>query len=389
MSLGGTRRRSLALLALGATGAASAGLVAGAWYFANELLDPRRAGDPYALEVIAVDAGSVTLPYTPDTRQPGRAALQWPGGYGLLGDILASPPEGERRSLSHRVGVPLRTGMRARIKRHAVEGDPRLAFGMAFDELSVPGPLGPLPAWLVPGGPAGPAPEATMAILVHGRGNTRPAMLRLLPDVHALGLPAMVVTYRNDVGAPPSPDGNYHLGDTEWQDLQAAVAEARRRGAQRFVVLADSLGGAITLQFLDRSPLAGCVAAVMMDSPVLNWRLPLDLAARQRHLPRLLTAAAKLIARLRTGLAWADFDWLARAHALAVPILLIHGDADITVPVAGSDALARLRPDLVTYLRVPGADHLDAWVVDPAACSAALRSFLAATLTAPDGTPAP
>lgn len=377
------------MLALGAAGAAGAGLAAGAWYFANELLDPRRAGDPYTLEVVALDAGSVTLPYTPDTRQPGRAALQWRGGYGLLGDVLASPPDGLRRSLTHRVGVPLQPGEKTRIKRHAVEGDPGLAFGMAFEELNVPGPLGPLPAWLVPAGPAGPAPEGTLAILVHGRGNTRPAMLRLLPDLHALGMAALVVTYRNDTGAPPSPDGHYHLGDTEWQDLQAAVAEARRRGAEHIVVLADSLGAAITLQFLDRSPLAGAVAAVVMDSPVLNWRLPLDLAARQRHLPGLLTATAKLIARLRTGLAWDDFDWLARAHALAVPMLLIHGDADVTVPVAGSDALARLRPDLVTYLRVPGADHLDAWVVDPAACSGALRSFLAGALTSPAETRTP
>ena len=219
---------------------------------------------------------------------------------------------------------------------------------------------------------------ASWAVLVHGRGSSRQALLRLVRETHALGLTSLVLTYRNDAGAPAGPDGLYHLGDTEWLDLEAAVGEALRRGAGRIVLFGDSMGGAIVLQFLDRSSLARAAQAAVLDSPVLDWGPVLALAAEQRRLPPLLTAVAKQIVRLRTGLRWERFDWLQRAGELTVPILLIHGDADTTVPVTTSDALAARRPDLVSYVQVPGAGHAESWIVDRPRCAEALGGFLRA-----------
>ena len=61
---------------------------------------------------------------------------------------------------------------------------------------------------------------------------------------------------------------------------------------------------------------------------------------------------------------------------LAVPVLIIHGDADDTVPAATSEAYAAARPDLVTYLRVPGAGHVEGWTSDQDGYGAALRAFV-------------
>ncbi|MCH7593421.1 MAG: PilZ domain-containing protein [Chloroflexi bacterium] len=41
-----------------------------------------------------------------------------------------------------------------------------------------------------------------------------------------------------------------------------------------------------------------------------------------------------------------------------------------------SDELAGARPDLVTYERVPGAEHVHAWNMDPDRYESAVESFL-------------
>ncbi|HEU5001577.1 MAG TPA: alpha/beta hydrolase [Actinomycetota bacterium] len=369
------RRTTVGLVA--GAGAGALGFLGAAWYFSSELLDPARAGDPYGLKVLALDPYCVTLPATEATTEAGAATLQWLGGYGQLGPVVAETSLGARRALTARCGVELTVGTRTRIKRHAVEGTPATAYGLTYEEVEVPGVLGPMAAWLVPAGSDGePDGPPLWTVAVHGRGHGRVAMLRMLPELHAAGATTLITTYRNDVGAPASPDGLYHLGDTEWEDLEAAVRYARRHGAERVVLVADSMGGAIAFQFLRRSSLAGLIAGLVLDSPVLDWHETLVLAAAQRHLPPALTVAAKRLARLRVGVDWDLFDQVRLADHLGVPALLIHGEADATVPVGPSDRLAAARSDLVTYVRTAG-DHLDSWVVDRARCAAALSAFLA------------
>ena len=118
------------------------------------------------------------------------------------------------------------------------------------------GELGILPAWVVP--PAYPAPGGgdRWAILVHGRGARREEALRAIGPLHELGWTALVPNYRNDEGVVAGPDGRYNLGLSEWRDIEAAIDHAARLGAQEIVLVGWSMGGAIVLQFLDRSPLS-------------------------------------------------------------------------------------------------------------------------------------
>jgi hypothetical protein len=115
---------------------------------------------------------------------------------------------------------------------------------------------------------------------------------------------------------------------------------------------------------------------------MLDFGRSVDLgASRQRlplvglPLPQSLTAVAKWIASWRYRVDWGSLDYLHRAGKLQAPILLFHGTADTRVPVATSDQLARLARD-VAYVRVAGADHLDAWNLEPARYDRAVQAFV-------------
>ena len=42
--------------------------------------------------------------------------------------------------------------------------------------------------------------------------------------IHRLGMSAMIISYRNDKGAPDSADGRYHFGAEEWETLMLQCA---------------------------------------------------------------------------------------------------------------------------------------------------------------------
>lgn len=363
-------RRPLSWLAVLLAVMVAAGAVVGGigWYYSGQLLNVSHGPEPYDLRVAAADADTVRLTRTADSARPGTFGLAWPGGAALVGNVLRDDAPVTRLLLGP--GPP--TGSPARLVTAVWDGDPHSARGLAFSEVDVPDPLGPMPAWYVAG------TRATWVLMVHGRGGSRQEGLRILPTLHRLGLPVLDLSYRNDVGAPRSPDGLYHLGGTEWRDVEAGVQYAVDHGAERVVLYGWSMGGAVVEAFLQRSAYAGKVVAAVLDAPVLDWRATLDLQAANRGLPGFLTTVAEHIISWRIGIDWDDFDLVRHADRIRVPTLLLHGGTDTTVPVEPARALARARPSVVTYREFARADHTQEWNVDPAAYEAAVMRFLSA-----------
>jgi dipeptidyl aminopeptidase/acylaminoacyl peptidase len=252
-------------------------------------------------------------------------------------------------------------------------GDPGTALGLSFQEVTVRSDVGSLPSWYIP---ADGKISGTWAVFVHGHDSSRRESLRYLTFLHARGLPVLVPSYRNDVGAAASPDGEDHLGDTEWRDLEAAVHWALDRGAHDVVLFGWSMGAAVSLQLVDRSSVRGSVRALVLDSPALDWRDVLGHQGDLRGLPRPVTSVAEWFVQARLGADFDRFDWVSRARALTRPMFVVHSSADAYVPNGPSLALARARPDLVTYFDVPGADHTRGWNVDPERYQTALGSWL-------------
>jgi alpha-beta hydrolase superfamily lysophospholipase len=302
----------------------------------------------------------------------GRFRIEWSAGAGHVGTILASSSRGVRRALLDVQGAPPRPGTRARFAPD-FRGDPGSALGLAFDEVDIPGPAGRLPVWVVPGS------RPTWVLLIHGYGGTRQSELYSLPAIHASGFGAMVVAYRNDPGAGRAPHGYTHLGQTEWRDIDAEIGWALSHGARDVVLDGASMGGAIALEEARHGSYRAAIRGVVLDSPALDFGQDIHYAGRDRASGPVgwwVIASGEWAMRMRAGIQFGDLDQIAHARELRPPILLLQGDRDRATPVSGADTFARVRPDLVTYVRVSGAGHVAAWNVDRARYEAALTTFL-------------
>lgn len=356
-------------------GAGAAGI---GWFYSSVLLDTS-IRPVFPDRVLAAAEGTVTLAASRLTAQPGTWGLRWAdsdgSGLAVLGPVAAENRREVVRPLL--AGDAPEPGTAVVLDAGPYDPDPS-ARGLRFEDVDVPGPLGSYPAWWVP------ADGDTWVVLVHGRGGARREALRILPALHGRGHPQLVITYRNDVGAPPSPDGRYHLGDTEWEDVEAAVLFAVHHGARRIVLYGWSMGGAVTAAFLDRSAEAERVAAVVWDAPLVDWRATLRRQARNRRLPPWLSPLACVVTSRRIGIDFDRFDLRRNPPAWRPPTFVVHSAGDTAVPVATSRALAAAAPGLgwpMRYLEVPLAEHTASWNADPVAYERAVTSFLDEVLT--------
>lgn len=371
--------------------AGSAVALAVSSYVLRRLVTPDRdSSDNVRIVDVALqdDGDTVTLERTEETVVPGRYGLWLHGGRGhaRLGAIVADDvAAGTVTRVVEGVDAgSLRPGP-ARWNGYYYGGDPRQSLRREFSDVWIPGPVGELPAWLIP--PAGESAVADRwAVLVHGRGALRGECLRAVPVLHRLGITCLVVGYRNDEDAPSSGDRRYALGLSEWADVEAALVWAQGRGARRVSLFGWSMGGAIVLQTLSRSqPAQELVDGVVLDAPVVDWS---DVIRHHVRLGRIPAAFASMAVRMlrSTGarhlvgidspLDVAETDWIARARELRHPTLLIHSVDDEFVPAGPSLALAEARPDLVRLETWTTARHTHEWNTDVDRWNRVVHEFL-------------
>ncbi len=308
-------------------------------------------------------------------RLQGTYAVMWDGGHAALVETLSDVGGVVTRAVELLAGTPPTAGAPARMDNFYYRHDPLTDLGLPFEDLTLQGPVGKLRAWYVPG------EQRTAVLLLHGRRRGELIeTLRFTQALHSAGLPVLALAYRNHDASDPSPDGLYHYGASEWQDALVGALELARRGHDRVVLYGLSMGGAVALEALERWPQAAPeVVGLVLDSPLVSVSAVVDLGAEKAGmpLPATLTSLALLAARLRTGADFGGLEQAASAPAIGVPVLLIAGEDDSTVPIAAVDAFAAAVRSPLTYLRLPGVEHVEAWNHDPARYALWLREFLA------------
>ena len=244
-------------------------------------------------------------------------------------------------------------------------------------EVTYQSPLGEMDALFLP------ARRHTWVIHIHGKGSTPAEAEHLFRPLQKAGYPQLSITYRNDENQPLDPSGYYQYGDTEWEDVSAAVDYALANGAHKIVLSGFSTGAAHAMSFMLNRPIDS-VVGVLMDSPNVDLGETVDFNAAQRELPLIpakipptLAAVAKFFTSLRIDVNWKALDYVGKADLIVKqPVLIHHGTEDQSVPMSVSLDLVEASPDLVRLIQVTGAAHVDSYDADPEGYVDEVLSFL-------------
>jgi uncharacterized protein len=309
------------------------------------------------------------------TRRPGRRA-------GLTAALALAPIAAWRFAHAYRT----RAGYPRRLPPSADPG----TLDLAFESVVVPSPgTDGLPAWWIPSGDGGRGPAV---LLVHGWESARDRTLPNALVLNAAGFHVLTLDVRAHGSNPPE-----LLPLTAGEFGTDALAGARylldREDVTSIAILGHSMGGIGALLAAAAEPRVGAVVAV--STPADPYRLTRQ-TFHLANLP-LPDVIAYPLAWLTTRVFLAprghDVRSVSATEAIGQyrgPVLLIHGTADLVVPYAHMDRLARRAravragnptSEPIETLTIPDGHH--SWLFESPEYRVAVARFLARALGGP------
>ena len=201
-----------------------------------------------------------------------------------------------------------------------------------------------------------PAPGRPVVVVFNGNAGNRAGRLGLGEALAVDGLGVLLTDYRGYGGNPghPSEDGLA-------LDARAAAAFVESAAPDHpLVFFGESLGAAVAIE------VAGAVepAALVLRSPFTSL---VDVG--RVHYPW-----------LPVGLLLKDrYPSLERIETVAVPVMVIAGDADSIIPIAQSRKAYDAAPGPKQWLAIQGADHNDLALAEGPDMVRAVLSFIASS----------
>jgi alpha-beta hydrolase superfamily lysophospholipase len=229
------------------------------------------------------------------------------------------------------------------------------ALGMGHDELALTTSDDErLHGWFLPS-PVDSDHRYTV-LMCHGNaGNISHRLDRTLLMHSNLGTDVLLFDYRGfgrSSGAPSEP-GTY-------DDARAAyryLVDERGIPGERIVLFGESLGAAVALQLATEVDAAGLV----LEAPFTSIR----------------DMAKEVYPFIPNGWVRTRYENLEKIAALAMPLLVIHGTEDATVPFDQGQKLFDAAPEPKQFVAIDGAGHSDNFLVGRDRYWPAWKEFLA------------
>ena len=243
-------------------------------------------------------------------------------------------------------------------------GDQRLVLQMPA---SASTPAGQVAVWWLPQAD----PQAPTLLYLHGTFRNLYQNLSKIDALRALGFAIVAVDYRgwgDSSVLVPSEETIAADARLAWDELLRHQADPARR-----VIFGHSMGGAVAVRLASTLHGGRDYAALALESTFT--RLPA------------VAASAGFWGRVAAAFTTLEFDSLSRIQRIDAPILMLHGSADTTVPVALGRALRDAAPAGTRWVEIPGGSHSRLHSDAPAAYAQAFRGLVPALM--PESPPQP
>lgn len=196
-------------------------------------------------------------------------------------------------------------------------------------------------------------------LYLHGNAANIGANVYAATGYYKAGFSVLLIDYRGfgmSVGKHPTEKSVYEDASIAWNYL----VTQRKVAAHNIYIYGHSLGGAVAIELATKHPEA---AGLIVESTFTSIRNVIVARKLFRFFP------VKLILKQ-------NFDSISKIPLIKIPILLIHGAEDSTVPAFMSKQLYNAAPKPKEVLIVPGANHNNVGEFAPSVYLKAVQSFI-------------
>jgi len=225
--------------------------------------------------------------------------------------------------------------------------------------------------------------STTWVIHIHGRKATYAEPIRNAKQFDELGFSQLSISHLSD--NPPNGFGNRrsNLGAKEWLQVAEAVDFVKGKGAQKIILFGWSLGGMMVNQYLSTAAVPDEVTAIILDSPLLDYRSTLRVQALRAGYPEATgDQVADLITNSRAlrvfgfaNVAIDEISALNESLPVQLPTLVFYSLNDGYICMDGVFKYRELNHK-ITIIDIPGARHCRLFNEDKAKYQDSISAFV-------------